>query len=368
MFSAHGQLRFTIIVCIALFVFEATIPSKLCAQVTGDVELLSSVAKTWRANFEAIKSWHGRVEIRIDYLDPKSVAEDKDPSVSTALFWYSQEHGAIKRIYERQLGPPVGEVPDVLRLITLKLPDAVHTLGPIFPAREGKHGRTAIANVKAPESDRGGYTTADFNPLIWMQCEFHDVDRRMLHVKGATERLRAAPSGSKKREIHQDGSLVSFSSEFDVESHGYSRVFRFDLEKGGLPIHLEWNEPQTTITTQLKLTPEFVAPAWVPRKATYHYGIDPSKEKLITVKWIENRVNEPIPDSVFDPESLPLVKGDPITDSRTRTMQRFGVDVPAEPVATPARRHWGVILIALFVTAFFTVRIVVGLRKSGPKN
>ena len=94
---------------------------------------------------------------------------------------------------------------------------------------------------------------------------------------------------------------------------------------GGLPVDGLWTSSKPSSGTHLEIQPIQIGEAWVPERARYHYRTNPKSERIVTVHWIENVVNAPIAASVFDPNNLELVIGDPIVDLRTGIEQRFGI-------------------------------------------
>ncbi|MCA9065621.1 MAG: hypothetical protein KDA96_21280, partial [Planctomycetaceae bacterium] len=235
-------------------------------------------------------------------------------------------------------------------------------------AREPDEPRTATVKISAPEQDRVGFTTEDFDPLVWLKCEPPaDVDLRMRQIYDnleAYQRRWEESPGADRNILEENGAKVTYTNLFGDDGGGlYRNAFTFDMSRGGLPVAARWSEPGNDPSSNLQIEPVEISGAWVPGSAKYHYRTNLKSERTIQVTWISNLVNEPIPDSVFDPANLELVVGDPIINTLTGTEERFGVESPTDPRPLPSEDlHVGTVVVTACTVLLLIALVIVRWR------
>lgn len=152
-----------------------------------------------------------------------------------------------------------------------------------------------------------GEFTCDFDAIIYLRVQQLDVHDRLMNFYNSRNN-----TGPFRITVTREKELVHFVCETGPLKTWYV----FDLTQGGSPV--EWGGSSPSINAKCTRRFEKVNGVWVPKHATAHSLYTESGAVLESnITWEKNIVNEPIPETEFQPERLGVRPGDMVTDRRT---------------------------------------------------
>ncbi len=292
-------------------------------ELNGDPELLQLVAAAHESNRERIQTWRGRavVETRITSADADSV-EERTASVEFFLDRERKAHRSNFLTSKSVLIAKGQTEPNVRPMECYLLKDGAYYEYVWEPhgdeVRNGPSERTVrIQEESARLLSAFGY---DFDPMYWLTFGNTGVARHFkTHYKWAKEGQEFGPAS-----VGRTGNLVKFevhANDAMKERFGGDVVNEWivDLSKGGnLLVYDSGGDQAGVIVPGVRWTYEHenVGGIWVPKRVAVE-TTSAGRTTRRGVEWVENVINEPIPEEEFSLVKLGARRGDRVRDSRT---------------------------------------------------
>jgi hypothetical protein len=194
---------------------------------------------------------------------------------------------------------------------------------------EGQVTRPSLL-LQPLDSASPGDFSPDFDPLWYFRLNGDDVyERLMFFHKNAELKSMEDVAVSRERNLV---TLTLGKPEKAINK------YVFDLDQGGNPIEVSGSGRAVSATDARSFVK--VGTIWVPKTATArNTNIKVGRLFERKMSWLENVVNEPIPEEVFLPEKIGLRTRDLVQDSRTGIQYRYeAAALPEELIVR--KRNW----------------------------
>ena len=166
------------------------------------------------------------------------------------------------------------------------------------------------AAAQAPKSHS---SEDDFNPLEQTTYFGEDIAKRF--------RVFYEPGRQGKEKepdwvtIGREGDLVTLK----LEKYGLMERYAVDLEKGGCLVAYDHSEGAGKPTVKWRSDLQCVAGVWIPARTNCEETRSSGMRVVKRLEWVENAINEPIPDDEYSLVKLGVHEGDEVHDQRTGT-------------------------------------------------
>jgi hypothetical protein len=301
-------------------VFVAYGASARGGELRGDVELVNMVARAHRANKEQIRTWRGRVLIESHETgpNPESVIYHMEGSVVFVLDRQKQaERSNWTTLKMTAIDPDTGtEIPRALPSDNLMIKDGAYYRYSYDPQLERDSEESTFRGVSiqpASARPRGGTSSSSFDPMYWFSFYGSDLgDLFDSYYKWAKEGKDLSHVA-----VRRDGDLVVLESRIGEILGRYT----VDLRRGGNLVVYD-SVTGSAKAFQFKYEYENLAGAWVPKRVTMESTVEHDEvrtHRTDKAEFIDNVVNEPIPEEEFSLVKLGIRRGDQVTDTRTIT-------------------------------------------------
>ncbi len=346
-------------------------PTTGVGQIRGDKALLELVASEWRANIAAIRTWQGKVE----YTERIHAKFSKGPKGKEKEAWEDR-----KTVTQLEFAYDVAANKYVFFATqTQQLPGkdgqrghksgrmgwgAIRTSKGYFRVPEwqmdGKENRQRPSLIlQTPEAESTGDFSPDFDPMWYFRLSSMDVyDRLMFFHKHADLPSMQTVTVSRERNLV---TLTLGKPETGMNKHV------FDLDQGSNPV--EFANVGSPVLGPETRSFEKVGSIWVPKTATV-INLNAETGRLLerSITWIENVLNEPIPEEMFSPETIGIRQRDLVQDARVGVQYRYDAASPPEELDI-RKTNWVPYLVAgsVFMVAG-TCYLVWRIRRRKPKE
>lgn len=304
-----------------LLAFLLVAPCHSTAQLKGDPTLLKIVANQYRANLDQLRTWKGKAEVTLESETKDKEKQDKILIQNTVEFAYDAASGAYRFDIDIYKDVSIVEGKEQPRMrpkreVSIFTGEVYYDLTyktDIPPAKR-------VAYVRPEKHMQPGIDYVTFEPHYYFTENGTSVDEHvlLLHDNFTNEKLHG--------EVIQEGDVIKvIQTARDIQ---VTNEMWFDLTQGGNLVKYESSETNGADTGRWTTSYEWkqVDKVWMPNRVIYDRDSKKGErieKSITTVKWIEHRINMPLPPNEFELEILGLSPGDRIRDTRTQTWHIF---------------------------------------------
>ncbi|HMP02982.1 MAG TPA: hypothetical protein PKD86_03825 [Gemmatales bacterium] len=309
----------------------------------AEIELLEQLIVQRRANWEAIRTWQGEVskQARIQTRVRDSRWDLRRTYHITHFFDRASDQYLFTHDCTLETGFKGDQAPDgeySIAIAKLRVADTWYTFGPWhYKGRKVEGGtRPDVRPTLTTDSSSTAHPVVGdhFDPFYFLGIQGSMGEKGLSYWIENREEL-----GDSLKIAHQ-GAMVVIESGKKQEGMIHA-VYKFDLQGGGNLVDLEVNGPQG-YHSRVQSRFERIAGVWLPVEASFVLEIpDRESRNHVTLKWISNVVNEPLPKDAFSWHRLGVRKGDRVFDRRTNVEYTFdGEEETTVAAAGAAASRW----------------------------
>jgi hypothetical protein len=327
-------------------------------ELAGDPELLLLAAQAHRANKEQIRTWRGRAsvisEATTPRLDPPQVRRE-----ATVEFVLDRQKQACRSNFVTLKSVCIAdgvETPISTPMESTMVKEEAYYRYFWDPVTERevdlpvKHIIVIDSPTKRVISGLG----YDFDPMYWLSYAGGDVSELFeAYYDWVQKGEKFFPAA-----VSRKGDLITLEAGHD---HLYNR-YTVDLSQGANLTEF-WGTLHPSGYSGWNYEHETVAGVWVPNKVTFTTDRGDGDVFTRTIEWLENVVNEPIPEEEFSLLKMGAKRGVEVQNHLTGTRYVLeGEEYPLrEPVDHGARLREPGRRTALIVGSALLVLILVGM-------
>lgn len=297
------------------------------AQIEGDAQVLKTMATAYRANFEKIRTWRGKVLMTRIFPrdDGTTILEVSSIEFAVDRVTGNSRWAATKDKDVEVIGEKEKQRFAPMHYAGMFANGAYHILN-FDPANEQAE-RMAFVQTQAPGVP--GFHYRDFDPLFFLTHEHGFLDEWALMLCDNVDNPEIG-SGSIRREGDR------FILEFARPGKTVLGLHEMDLSRGGNPVRIQTaaiaRGARAKQQTSWEWDWEQVNGVWVPSKVTKDHLSD--DRYTVIVEWLENHVNEPLAEDEFSLVKLGLRRHDLVKDTGANsTYEIKGAEFPLPPSA-----------------------------------
>ncbi len=308
-----------ILIIAAVIATVSSAPNVAIAQFEGNIELLRTVAATYKANRQAIQTWQAEARIHSIWEVGDSHHQERIDVVS---FAYSQAQGAsrwnIRTVQGRLTLPDQNEEdPGAAGYRAGMLKEDRYYAYEVFDFQAENAPPRLLINERR-EATRDMISDAGFDPMFHLTLGGESVDRRLLFLYENAHN----PKMSGHYVITRDGSRVQVKATSPGRDKESVNASVYDLSKGGNRV--EFHHSSDDIVSDWEYTYERHDGAWVLKSLTRddtsrEHGPGEDADPIVTtrkksIEWTTNVINEPLAPDTFSLARLGVRPGDTVLD------------------------------------------------------
>jgi len=275
----------------------------------GDADLFNRVAVEHKANRERVLTWRGVVAVS---TEERTAGRPESRAASRVTFAYDRPTRAVRWTWKNEEEVSIRDGfeqvrPDPVFAGAMRKEGAFYELGPLRPRSiKGEWTVRVASSAAQPFTPPGD----NFDPAYWLDIQgervegrlamFYDRARKGLDLSGVAVSRRGT-------QVTVEMRLAGALNQYEVDlAQGASVVSYLASTPEGAEERQTWRYAQR-------------GGVWIPEELVLKRTDSRQRGFWRKMEWIENVVNEPLPDDEFSLPKLGLRRGDHVYDANSRT-------------------------------------------------